>query len=68
MDVFYGDLQALWDVSITIDEGKIVTLVGSNGAGKSSVLRGYAWIECLLTSELNRAFAWFPKGEGYSLR
>lgn len=38
MDVFYGDLQALWDVSITIDEGKIVTLVGSNGAGKSSVM------------------------------
>ncbi len=38
MDVFYGDLQALWDVSITIDEGKIVTLVGSNGAGKSSLM------------------------------
>ena len=38
IDVFYGDLQALWDVSITIDEGKIVTLVGSNGAGKSSLM------------------------------
>jgi branched-chain amino acid transport system ATP-binding protein len=39
LDVFYGDLQALWDVSISIDEGKIVTLVGSNGAGKSTVMK-----------------------------
>jgi branched-chain amino acid transport system ATP-binding protein len=38
IDVFYGDLQALWDVSMTIDEGKIVTLVGSNGAGKSTFM------------------------------
>ena len=38
IDVFYGDLQALWDVSLTIDEGKIVTLVGSNGAGKSTLM------------------------------
>jgi branched-chain amino acid transport system ATP-binding protein len=38
IDVFYGDLQALWDVSMTIDEGKIVTLVGSNGAGKSTLM------------------------------
>ena len=38
IDVFYGDLQALWDVSMTINEGKIVTLVGSNGAGKSTLI------------------------------
>ena len=38
MNVFYGDLQALWDVSVAVDEGKIVTLVGSNGAGKSSLM------------------------------
>jgi len=38
IDVFYGDLQALWDVSLTIDEGKIVTIVGSNGAGKSTLM------------------------------
>ena len=39
LDVYYGDLQALWDVSITVDEGKIATLVGSNGAGKSTVMK-----------------------------
>jgi len=38
IDVFYGDLQALWDVSLTIDKGKIVALVGSNGAGKSTLM------------------------------
>jgi branched-chain amino acid transport system ATP-binding protein len=38
IDVSYGDLQALWDVSMTIEEGKIATLVGSNGAGKSTLM------------------------------
>jgi branched-chain amino acid transport system ATP-binding protein len=39
IDVYYGDLQALWDVSLTIGQGEIVTLVGSNGAGKSTVMK-----------------------------
>ena len=39
IDVFYGDLQALWDVSLAIREGEIVTLIGANGAGKSTVLK-----------------------------
>jgi branched-chain amino acid transport system ATP-binding protein len=39
VDVYYGDLQALWDVSIDIGEGEIVTLVGSNGSGKSTIMK-----------------------------
>jgi branched-chain amino acid transport system ATP-binding protein len=39
LDAYYGDLQALWDVSLTVEEGTIATLVGSNGAGKSTVMR-----------------------------
>jgi branched-chain amino acid transport system ATP-binding protein len=39
IDVFHGDLQALWDVSMTIDDGQVVTLVGSNGAGKSTIMQ-----------------------------
>ena len=37
--VFYGDLQALWGVSLTVGDAEIVTLVGSNGAGKSTTLK-----------------------------
>jgi branched-chain amino acid transport system ATP-binding protein len=36
---FYGNIEALKGVSITVDEGEIVTLIGSNGAGKSTTLR-----------------------------
>src|SRR5215472_17154288 len=39
IDVFYGDVQALWDVSFTVAEGEVVTLIGSNGAGKSTTLK-----------------------------
>jgi len=36
---FYGNIQALKGVSLTVEEGEIVTLIGSNGAGKSTTLR-----------------------------
>jgi branched-chain amino acid transport system ATP-binding protein len=39
IDVFYGDAQALWDVSLMVQKGEIVTLLGANGAGKSTTLR-----------------------------
>ena len=39
LDAFYGDVQALWEVSFTVGEGEIVTLVGANGAGKSTALK-----------------------------
>jgi branched-chain amino acid transport system ATP-binding protein len=36
---YYGNIEALKGVSITVDEGEVVTLIGSNGAGKSTTLR-----------------------------
>jgi len=36
---YYGKIHALKDVSINIDKGEIVTLIGGNGAGKSTTLR-----------------------------
>ncbi len=39
LNVFYGGIHALSDVNIEVNEGEIVTLVGANGAGKTSTLR-----------------------------
>jgi branched-chain amino acid transport system ATP-binding protein len=36
---YYGAIEALKGVSLTVDEGEVVTLIGSNGAGKSTTLR-----------------------------
>jgi len=48
IDVFYGDLQVLWDVSFEVNKGEIVVLLGANGAGKSTTLKT---ISSLLTPE-----------------
>ena len=39
IDVFYGEVQALRGVSLSVREGQVVTLIGANGAGKSTTLR-----------------------------
>ncbi len=38
VNTFYGNIQALKDVSLTVDKGDIVTLIGANGAGKTTTL------------------------------
>src|ERR1700688_4093751 len=42
LDLFHGDPQALADVSLVVEEGSIVTIVGANGAGKTSLIRAIA--------------------------
>jgi len=46
IDIFYGDLQVLWDVSFSVNEKEIVVLIGANGAGKSTTIKA---ISSLLT-------------------
>jgi branched-chain amino acid transport system ATP-binding protein len=38
LNIFYGRIQALWDICLSIDEGEIVAIVGANGAGKSTLV------------------------------
>ena len=42
LDVFHGDAQALDNVCLEVAEGTIVTIVGANGAGKTSLIRTIA--------------------------
>jgi branched-chain amino acid transport system ATP-binding protein len=42
IDVYHGDLKALWNISLNLNEGEIVALIGSNGAGKSTLLETIA--------------------------
>ena len=45
LDLYYGDAQALADVALEIAAGELVTIVGANGAGKSSLIRAIHGIE-----------------------
>jgi branched-chain amino acid transport system ATP-binding protein len=38
VDIFYGDAQAVWDISFYVDKKKIIALLGANGAGKTTLL------------------------------
>jgi len=38
IDVFHGSFQALWDVSLSVNEGEITAIIGANGSGKSTLL------------------------------
>ena len=38
-DVYYGQIQALYDINVEINPGEIISIIGANGAGKSTILK-----------------------------
>jgi branched-chain amino acid transport system ATP-binding protein len=53
--VHYGRIQAVSDLSITVDEGEIVALIGANGAGKSTTMRAISGIRPLSAGRITFA-------------
>ncbi|MFM1653754.1 ABC transporter ATP-binding protein [Brevibacillus sp. B_LB10_24] len=51
-NLFYGDVQALWDVSLQIGEGEIVALLGANAAGKSTTINAISGLEKLSSGKI----------------
>ena len=49
---FYGNIEALKGISLTVEEGECVTLIGSNGAGKSTTLRSISGLTPARTGEI----------------
>ncbi len=53
IDVFYGRMQALWEVNLKVDRGEVVALLGANGAGKTTSLRA---VSNLISPDKGRIF------------
>ena len=58
VNVFYGGIHALRNVSLSVNAGEVVTLIGSNGAGKSTTLRARTSSGCRRTGWSGRGFRW----------
>ena len=55
LNAAYGDIQALWDVSLNVNEGEIVALIGPNGAGKTTLMRMIAGLHQPLSGSVSLA-------------
>ena len=58
LHVHYGGIQALRGISLEVPDGKIVTLIGANGAGKSTTLRTVFSPMCCSTSKMTSVPSW----------
>ncbi|WP_028391990.1 ABC transporter ATP-binding protein [Bacillus cihuensis] len=52
VNLFYGEIQALWNLSLEINEGQIAALLGANAAGKSSTINAISGIEKISSGEI----------------
>lgn len=53
LNVYYGAIHALKDINIEVEQGEIVTLIGANGAGKTSTLRAISGLVPVKSGEIN---------------
>ena len=53
LNAFYGDFQALFEISIELFEGEIISIIGANGAGKSTFMRSVAGLISKIDNEIN---------------
>ncbi|WHZ05252.1 ABC transporter ATP-binding protein [Neobacillus sp. YX16] len=52
INLFYGEIQALWDLSLEIKEGEIAALLGANAAGKSSTINAISGLEKITSGQI----------------
>lgn len=67
IDVFYGDAQALWEVSLAVQQKEIVTMLGTNGAGKSTTLRAISGLLKLKKGSISLAGVRLDQIEPYQI-
>ena len=53
LNAFYGDFQALFEISIDLFEGEIISIIGANGAGKSTFMRSVTGLIAKIDNEIN---------------
>ncbi len=53
LNAYYGDFQALFEVSIDLFEGEIIAIIGANGAGKSTFMRSVTGLIDRIDNEIN---------------
>ena len=53
LNAYYGDFQALFEVSIDLFEGEIIAIIGANGAGKSTFMRSVTGLIDRIDNDIN---------------
>ena len=67
INVFYGSIHAIKDVSFHVNEGEIVTLIGANGAGKTTTMHAISGLLKLRSGEIDYCGQTISKMEAHKI-